>query len=72
MNLQRSLVAVETDKEKLETDLLKQQEKSDMLQTQVEKSQKDRQNLQAEMEILLDRINKLSDMLDKARVSALQ
>ena len=71
MNLQRSLVAVETDKEKLETDLLKQQEKSDMLQTQVEKSQKDRQNLQAEMEILLDRINKLSDMLDKARVSAL-
>ena len=72
VNLQRSLVAVETDKEKLETDLLKQQEKSDMLQTQVEKSQKDRQNLQAEMEILLDRINKLSDMLDKARVSALQ
>ena len=65
-------MAVETDKEKLETDLLKQQEKSDMLQTQVEKSQKDRQNLQAEMEILLDRINKLSDMLDKARVSALQ
>ncbi len=33
--LQRSLVAVETDKEKLETDLLKQQEKSDMLQSQV-------------------------------------
>ena len=64
-------MAVETDKEKLETDLLKQQEKSDMLQTQVEKSQKDRQNLPAEMEILLDRINKLSDMLDKARVSAL-
>jgi hypothetical protein len=28
-------VAVETDKEKLETDLLKQQEKSDMLQSQV-------------------------------------
>jgi septal ring factor EnvC (AmiA/AmiB activator) len=69
VNLQRSLVAVETDKEKLETDLLKQQEKSEMLQSQVEKSQKDRQNLQAEMEILLDRINKLSDMLDKARVS---
>ena len=65
-------MAVETDKEKLETDLLKQQEKSEMLQSQVEKSQKDRQNLQAEMEILLDRINKLSDMLDKARVSQRQ
>jgi septal ring factor EnvC (AmiA/AmiB activator) len=67
---QRSLVAVETDKEKLETDLLKQQEKMEMMQTQVEKAQKDRQNLQAEMEILLDRINKLSDMLDKTRVNA--
>ena len=66
---QRSLVAVETDKEKLETDLLKLQEKSEMMQSQVEKTQKDRQNLQSEMEILLDRINKLSDMLDKARVS---
>lgn len=39
-----------------------------MMQVQVEKAQKDRQNLQSEMEILLDRINKLSDMLDKARV----
>lgn len=65
---QRSLVTVETDKEKLETDMLKQQEKVEMMQVQVEKAQKDRQNLQAEMEILLDRINKLSDMLDKSRV----
>jgi len=52
----------------METDLLKQQEKVEMMQVQVEKAQKDRQNLQSEMEILLDRINKLSDMLDKARV----
>lgn len=61
-------MAFETDKEKLETDYLKQQEKAELMQVQVEKAQKDRQNLQSEMEILLDRINKLSEMLDKARV----
>lgn len=59
---------LQSDKDKLETDLMKQQEKSDMLEAQVTKSQKDRENLQSEMEILLDRINKLSDLLDRSRV----
>lgn len=61
----------QTDKDKVETDLLKQQERSNMLEAQVAKSQKDRENLQSEMEMLLDRINKLSEMLDKSRVRAL-
>ena len=39
-----------------------------MLEAQVQRAQSDRENLQSEMEILLDRINKLSELLDKARV----
>ena len=39
-----------------------------MLEAQIQRAQSDRENLQSEMEILLDRINKLSELLDKARV----
>ena len=67
-SLQRALVTTQTDKDKVETELLKQQEKVNILETQVVKSQKDRENLQTEMEMLLDRINKLSELLDKSRV----
>ena len=54
----------------METELLKQQEKVNILETQVVKSQKDRENLQTEMEMLLDRINKLSELLDKSKVTS--
>lgn len=60
----------ESDKDKIDTDLLKEKEKVAMLETQVQKGSKDRDNLQNEMEMLLDRINKLSEMLDKSRVSS--
>ena len=49
---------------------MKQKEKVGMVEAQVTRAQKDRENLQSEMEILLDRINKLFELLDKARVSA--
>ena len=66
--LQRALVTTQTDKDKVETELLKQQEKVNILETQVVKCQKDRENLEHEMEMLLDRIKKLSELLDKAKV----
>ena len=66
--MQRALVTTQTDKDKVETELLKQQEKVNILETQVVKSQKDRENLEHEMEMLLDRIKKLSELLDKAKV----
>jgi hypothetical protein len=69
MWFQRSLLQAETDKEKVETDVLKQQEKMGMLQVQVENGHKDKDNLQSELEILLDRNNKLSEMHDKSRVN---
>lgn len=58
----------ETDKEKAETEILKMQERHGMLQNQLENAGKEKDNLQSEMEILLDRINKLSEMVDKSRV----
>jgi septal ring factor EnvC (AmiA/AmiB activator) len=61
-------VTAQTEKDSVETNLLKQQEKVNILETQVVKAQKDRENLQSEMEMLLDRINKLSELLDKSRV----
>ena len=61
-------MTAQSEKDKIETDLLKQQEKVNILETQVVKAQKDRENLQHEMEMLLDRINKLSELLDKSRV----
>ena len=66
--MQRALVTTQSDKDKVETELLKQQEKVNILETQVVKSQKDRENLEHEMEMLLDRIKKLSELLDKAKV----
>ncbi len=66
--LQNALLRTQSEKDKIETDLLKHQEKATILEGQVGKAQKDRENLQAEMEMLLDRINKLSELLDKARV----
>ena len=66
--MQRALVTTQTDKDKVETELLKQQEKVNILEVQVVKSQKDRENLETEMEMLLDRIKKLSELLDKAKV----
>ena len=58
----------ETDREKLETEILKHQEKFNMLEVQFASAGKEKDNLQTEMEILLDRINKLSEMVDKTRV----
>ena len=66
--LQCALLRTQTEKENVETDLLKAQEKVTILDSQNQKSNKDRENLQAEMEMLLDRINKLSELLDKSRV----
>ena len=66
---QASLLRAEDERDKLESELLKQKEKVGMVEAQVTRAQKDRENLQSEMEILLDRINKLSELLDKARVS---
>ncbi len=63
------MVRAETDKDKVETDLLKQTEKVNMMEIQVQKAGKDRENLEGEMNLLLDRINKLSELLDKSRVS---
>ena len=51
-----------------ETEILKQQEKQSMLQEQINNAQKEKENFQSEMEILLDRINKLSELVDKSRV----
>ncbi|QQP36766.1 Uncharacterized protein FKW44_021962, partial [Caligus rogercresseyi] len=59
---------IQNEKERLEAEMFKESEKMDVIQGQAQKAQKDRENLQTEMEILLDRINKLSDILDKARV----
>ena len=59
----------ETDKEKAETEILKQQEKMELVQVQINNAQKDKDNLQSEMEILLDRIKGLSEMVDKSRVT---
>ena len=66
---QRQVLQAETDKEKVETEILRHAEKTNMLQVQVDSAQKDKENLQNEMEILLDRINKLSEMVDKSRVN---
>lgn len=71
VKFQNSLVRVEDERDKLDTEFMKQKEKVDMTQAQIQRAQNDRENLQSEMEILLDRINKLSELLDKARVSSL-
>ena len=59
---------MEEEKEKVESELLRQARDLEMLQNTIQKSQRERENMQSEMEVLLDRINKMSDMLDKSRV----
>ena len=66
--LQTQIIRVEEEKEKVESELLRQARDLEMLQNTIQKSQRERENMQSEMEVLLDRINKMSDMLDKSRV----
>ena len=65
---QTQIIRVEEEKEKVESELLRQARDLEMLQNTIQKSQRERENMQSEMEVLLDRINKMSDMLDKSRV----
>ena len=65
---QNALIRAEEERDKNDMEIIKQREKTALLEGQVQKAQSDRENLQSEMEILLDRINKLSELLDKARV----
>ena len=69
--LQTQIIRVEEDKEKMESEMMRQSRDLEMLQNTIQKSQRERENMQSEMEVLLDRINKMSDMLDKARVGCL-
>ena len=62
---------MEEDKEKGDGELIRQNRDLEMLQHAVDKSTRERENIQQEMDMLLDRINKMSDMLDKSRVSFL-
>ena len=63
------MIRVEEDKEKGDGELIRQNRDLEMLQHAVDKSTRERENMQQEMDMLLDRINKMSDMLDKSRVS---
>ena len=65
---QAALIRAEEERDKNDMEIIKQREKTALLEAQIQKAQSDRENLQSEMEILLDRINKLSELLDKARV----
>ena len=69
--LQTQIIRAEEEKEKVEAELMRQARDLEMLQNTIQKSQRERENMQSEMEVLLDRINKMSDMLDKARVGCL-
>ena len=66
--LQTQIIRVEEEKEKTEAEMMRQGRDLEMLQNTIQKSQRERENMQSEMEVLLDRINKMSDMLDKSRV----
>ena len=66
---QSQLIRAEEDKEKGDGELIRQNRDLEMLQHAVDKSTRERENMQQEMDMLLDRINKMSDMLDKSRVS---
>ena len=66
--MQTQLIRVEEDKEKVEQEMMRQGRDLEMLQNTIQKSQRERENMQSEMDVLLDRINKMSDMLDKSRV----
>ena len=65
---QTQIIRVEEDKEKMESEMMRQSRDLEMLQNTIQKSQRERENMQSEMDVLLDRINKMSDMLDKSRV----
>ena len=52
----------------MEAELCRQGRDLEMMQNTLQKSQRERENMQGEMDVLLDRINKMSDMLDKSRV----
>ena len=43
-----------------------------MHQNTIQKLQREGENMQSEMDVLLDRINKMLDMLDKSRVGKKQ
>ena len=62
------MIRLEEDKDKVEQEVMRLTRELELLQATVSKSQRDRENMQSEMDTLLDRINKLSDMLDKSRV----
>ena len=66
--VQTQIIRVEEEKEKVEAEMLRQARDLEMLQNTIQKSQRERENMQSEMEVLLDRINKMSDMMDKSRV----
>ena len=68
LSLQTQIIRVEEDKEKMESEMMRQARDLEMLQNTIQKSQRERENMQSEMDVLLDRINKMSDMLDKSRV----
>ena len=70
--VQTQLIRVEEDKEKTEQEMMRQGRDLEMLQNTIQKSQRERENMQSEMDVLLDRINKMSDMLDKSRVGKRQ
>ena len=70
--VQTSLIRVEEDKEKTDQEMMRQGRDLEMLQNTIQKSQRERENMQSEMDVLLDRINKMSDMLDKSRVGKRQ
>ena len=67
-SLQSNMIRLEEDKDKVEQEVMRLTRELELLQATVSKSQRDRENMQSEMDTLLDRINKLSDMLDKSRV----
>ena len=70
--VQTQLIRVEADKETTEQEMMRQGRDLEMLQNTIQKSQRERENMQSEMDVLLDRINKMSDMLDKSRVGKRQ
>ena len=67
---QNQIIRVEEEKEKGEGELVRQGRDLELLQHAVDKNARERENMQGEMDMLLDRINKMSDMLDKSRVRA--
>ena len=61
--VQTQLIRVEKDKEKTEQEMMRQGRDLEMLQNTIQKSQRERENMQSEMDFLLDRINKMLDSI---------